>query len=294
MKEKHISALPPLEALEAVLVAARLGTFSAAAETLQITHGAVSRRVAAVEAWAGIRLFSRHGRGVRLTLDGERLASRIEVAVAMLEDGRAAGRSAPDLDTIRVGVVQSFARLWLVPNLAALEGTPPDLRVEAEVGHRFMTLSDARIAIRLGEGHWPGVVSEPLFGETLQPVASRTVGQAIGEVSNAADLLAFPLLHDAQEDSWRLWLSSQGIAYERRPQDRIFPGHDLALLAAAAGLGVALARDPYGRAFRKRLQLVSAHPQGIASPRQFYVVTRPGRRHPAVERLIERLQRLAR
>lgn len=293
MISKHISALPPLEALEAVLTAARLGTFSAAAETLQITHGAVSRRVAVVEAWAGIRLFDRHGRGVRLTLDGERLSSRIEVAVAMLEDGRAAGRSAPELDTIRVGVVQSFVRLWLIPNLATLEGTPPDLRLELEVDHRFMTLSDARIAIRLGRGHWPDVVSEPLFGETLRPVASRNVARSMGGTPSATDLLAFPLLHDALEDSWRLWLSSQGITYERRAQDRIFPGHDLALQAASAGLGVALARDPYGRAFRKRLGLVAAHPQGIASPQRFHIVTRPGRRHPAVDRLIERIQRLA-
>lgn len=287
----HISALPPLDGLQAVLAAARLGSFSAAAAALDITHGAVSRRIAAVEAWAGIRLFSRHGRGVRLTLDGERFAAQIELAVAMLEDGRN-GRSEGALDTIRVGVVQSFARLWLIPHLAALEGTPPDLRVEPEIDHRVMTLSDARIAIRFGQGAWPGVVSEPLFDETLQPVAHADVAATLGSSPSVDALLAFPLLHDASEDAWRLWLSDQGRAYQQRARDRTFAGHDLTLQAAGAGLGIALARDPFGRDFRERLGLVAIHAGRVANPRRFHIVTRPGARHPAVDRLVARIRGL--
>ncbi|ATA95782.1 hypothetical protein BWO90_05025 (plasmid) [Sinorhizobium meliloti] len=104
----HNDELPPLEALQAVLSAYRLGSFSAAAAALGISHGAVSRRVAATERWAGLRLFGRHGRGVRATLDGERFAARIELALAMLHDSRSMGRSDHGLDTVRVGVVQSF------------------------------------------------------------------------------------------------------------------------------------------------------------------------------------------
>ncbi|MCT8992203.1 LysR family transcriptional regulator [Chelativorans sp. SCAU2101] len=51
----HISALPPLDYLQAVVAAASLGSFTAAAERLSITHGALSRRVAAVEHWAAVR-----------------------------------------------------------------------------------------------------------------------------------------------------------------------------------------------------------------------------------------------
>ncbi|MDX0558921.1 LysR family transcriptional regulator [Sinorhizobium medicae] len=57
----HNVELPPVEALQAVLSAYRLGSFSAAAAALGITHGAVSRRVAATERWAGFRLFGRQG-----------------------------------------------------------------------------------------------------------------------------------------------------------------------------------------------------------------------------------------
>ncbi|KQT65787.1 MULTISPECIES: LysR substrate-binding domain-containing protein [unclassified Aureimonas] len=291
---EHRTGLPPLETLEAVLGAARLGSLSAAANELGITHGAVSRRVAMAERWAGLRLFERHGRGVRLTLDGERFAARIELAVAMLEDSRATDRTDHGLATIRVGVVQSFARLWLLPKLAMLEGSPPDLRIELEIDSRHMTLSDARIAIRLGRGGWPNVISEPLFREALRPVASRTIADALSGQPRIEDLLRFPILHDASEAGWRLWLADRGHAYEADGQSRTLPGHDLALLAAASGMGIALARLPYGNAFRQSLHLIPVHPATTDNPECFHVVMRPGPRHPAVERLLHRLREAAR
>lgn len=287
---EHRTDLPALDALEAVLAAARLGSFSAAAEELGITHGAVSRRVASTERWAGLVLFARHGRGVRLTLDGERFAARIELAVSMLKDSRCVGQSERQLDTVRVGVVQSFARLWLVPRLAALEGTPPDLRVEPEIDNRHMTLSDARVAIRLGRGSWPNVLSEPLFGEVLRPFASRAIAAELGPEPHLDALLRYPLLHDGSEAGWRLWLAGLGHAYQAKGADRTLSGHDLALLAAASGLGISLARAPYGDAFREGLGLVPVHPAAIANPERFHIVTRSGTRHPAVERLLTRLR----
>lgn len=290
---KHSSVLPPVEALQAVLKAAETGSFSAAADGLGITHGALSRRVSAVEHWAGISLFVRHGRGVRLTLEGQRLAARIELAVAMLEDGRSGGKKAAALPTVRVGVVQSFARLWLIPKLPFLEGDPPDLRIEPEVDHRHMTLSDARIAIRLGRGDWPAVSAEPLFRESLYPVAHPSVVNALGSDPAPDRILGYPLIHDASEEGWRLWLSSRFGACERRAVDRILPGYDLALLVAAAGLGIALARSPYGLAFLRCQGLVPVHSHRVDNPNRFHIVTRPGPRDGTVKRLGERLRTLA-
>ncbi|WP_163540306.1 helix-turn-helix domain-containing protein, partial [Klebsiella pneumoniae] len=62
---KHSSDLPSFDAIQAVLSSNRTGSFSGAADELDLTHGAISRRVAIVEAWAGTALFERHGRGVR-------------------------------------------------------------------------------------------------------------------------------------------------------------------------------------------------------------------------------------
>jgi len=284
-------SLPPLEALRAVLAAASTGSFSAAAGLLEITHGAVSRRVAAVEAWAGAVIFERHGRGVRPTLEGQRLMARIEQALAMLEDTRLAGASDVEPETVRVGIVQSFARLWLIPHLRALEGTPRDVRIEPEIDHRHMTLSDARIAIRLGRGDWSGVQATHLFSETLRPYAAAAVAARIGSAAAPADILAHPLIHDASDANWRVWLGQAGL--ERRSRDRTFPGYDLTLLAAAGGHGIVLAREPYGRELRERLGLVPVSDRSVANPQAFHLVVAPGRMHAAVERLAGRIIALA-
>jgi DNA-binding transcriptional LysR family regulator len=76
--------LPPLDTLETFARAARLGSFSAAAEEAGITHGAVSRQVSRLERWMGVKLFERAARGVTLTPEGMRFFARTDEALALL------------------------------------------------------------------------------------------------------------------------------------------------------------------------------------------------------------------
>lgn len=283
--------LPPLEALQAVLSAATTGSFSAAADVLGVTHGAISRRVSIVEKWAGVVIFVRHGRGVRSTLEGQRVLARIEQALVLLDDTKLGAPREAEPEMVRVGVVQSFARLWLIPRLRQLEGDPRDLRIEPEIDHRHMTLSDARIAIRLGRGDWPGVVATRLFEEQLQPFANAAIAERLGPDADPDALLSFPLIHDASDEKWRVWLGERKL--DRRGRDRTFAGFDLALLAAAGGHGIVLGRDPYGKAYREALGLVPVTMTKVASPQAFYLVVAPGRRHDAVDRLSRRLLSIA-
>jgi DNA-binding transcriptional LysR family regulator len=69
-------SLPPIDALVAVLAAVESGSLTQAAESLGVTHGAISRRIAAVEAWLGTPIFERHGRGVRQSLQVSALRGR--------------------------------------------------------------------------------------------------------------------------------------------------------------------------------------------------------------------------
>lgn len=277
-----------MDALQAVLAANATGSFTAAADALRITHGAVSRRVAAVEHWAGITLFERHGRGVRLTFEGQHLIASIERAMMMLDDARASRRN-PDIEAVRVGVLPSFARLWLMPNLRRLEGEPPDLRIELDVDHRLMTLSDARIAIRYGGGEWPGVTATPLFDETLYPVAAPSIATELGTDADPVSLLDYPLMYDPSDIHWRAWFAVHGIAFERRPQDRVIIDYDLTLQAVAEGHAITLLRDPFGKTMADRLGLRRLSPSSIASNLRFYLVTKSGPHHAVVERLIERM-----
>lgn len=286
--------LPSLDAIRAVLAAERTGSFSSAAEILDVTHGAVSRRVAAVEQWAGLSLFERHGRGVRLTTDGQRLVRLLQQGLDTIGSGRAEWGEGRLPETVRVSVLPSFSRLCLLPNLRVLEGSPPDLRVEIDLDHRFVPLDEIDVAIRYGRGAWKDGEGTALFKEQLVPVASPETAAALGGGFSVDDLLAFALIHDTYVDAWRLWLAEHGRRYYPRPQDRRFPDYDLSLHAAAAGRGIALMRAPYGASFLNGGGLVKLDGRTVANPVHFWVVTGSGARQRRVQSFVSRLLELAR
>lgn len=283
-------SLPPLEAFQAVLQAAGTGTFSGAAVALGITHGAVSRRIAQVETWAGTRLFERHGRGVRLTAAGQDMAVQLDQILHQLHDVRLAGARDAGQPIVRVGVINSFARLWMLPNMARLEGEPKDLHVQIDIDSRLMPLAADRVAVRYGAGPWPGCRSTSLRPEFFRPYATAALARTLPRDPAPRDLLVHPLIHDQHDDGWPVWLDS--AHFPMRSQDRYLPGYDLTLLAAAEGLGIALVREPYGAEFCKHVGLVPISSRTAENPKRFHVLTHNGRRSAAAQRLAERLSGL--
>lgn len=283
-------SLPPLEAFEAVLRAAEAGSFSGAANALEITHGAVSRRIALVERWAGFRLFERHGRGVRLTTAGHDMAAQLEHILLQLRDTRLAGPRDAGLPMVRTGVINSFARLWMIPNMARLEGDPKDLHMLLDIDSRLMPLAADRIAIRYGTGPWPGSLSIPLTTEVFRPYATAALAATLPHAPVLKDILIHPLIRDQYDDGWPVWLDDTNLPHHS--QDRHFPGYDLTLLAAAEGLGIVLVREPYGAQTCKNLGLVPISDHTVANPKRFHIVRHKGRQSAATQRLADRIATL--
>ncbi len=288
----HSKPRPPLESFQALLAAVETGSFSAAADALNITHGSVSRRVASVEEWAGRPIFKRHGRGVRVTLDGQMLVGRIEQALAMLDDSVRLADRDDDLDVVRVSVIPSFARLWLLPHTPALEGSPPDLVLDIDISYRVASLSESRIAIRHGRGHWPGVSVMTLFEEELVPVARPEIAERLWD-EPPERLLDYPLILDSPDSIWKIWFASCDIDYSRRPKDRSFADYDMTLLAAAQGLGIAMLRDPFGKEICDAYGLKPVSDHRTDNLDRFFIVTRLGHRSEATMRVADRLLALA-
>ena len=238
--------LPPIDGLAAVIEAQRSGSFSAAAEALGVTHGAISRRVHAVEHWLGTPLFERHGRGVRPTPAGQRFIAEVANALSAIRDSADRWRPRQELPNVRISVVPSFARLWLIPRLPALQGLPPKIRIEPLVEHRVVELGDGGedLAVRYGRGRWAGVDARFLFGERLFPVAAPALAERLGTQANPARIAQEALLHDSDTSQWRTWLAETGTRFRAKAADRRFEDYDLVLAAAVAGLGIALLRSP--------------------------------------------------
>lgn len=242
----HSSSLPPLDGLTAVIAAHRTGSFTAAAESLELTHGAVSRRVQAVERWLGTPLFERHGRGVRATPAGQRFVAQVEQALGAIRESADRWRPRRELPTIRISVVPSFARLWLLPRLPALQESPAQRRIELSIEHRVADLAAGQsdLSVRYGKGQWRGVRAQLLFAEQLYPVASPDLAARLGDHAKPARLAEHALLHDSDTSQWRDWLAAQGVRFRAKSADRRFEDYDLVLTAAQAGLGIALLRSP--------------------------------------------------
>ncbi|WP_225770377.1 LysR substrate-binding domain-containing protein [Inquilinus sp. Marseille-Q2685] len=284
---------PPLDSLDTVCVVARHDSFSAAAEALGLTHGAVSRRVAAVEAWLGTALFERHGRGVRPTPDGQRFVSRVEAAFRLIDEAAVRWRRRRGPEVVRISVVPGFAKLWLFERLAALEQGDPALRVEIAVEGRNADVEGGEVdlAVRYGAGTWPGVQAVRLLPERLYPVARPDLARRFGP--SPEGLLQAPLLHDSDLTGWRAWFGSCGITLKPRPQDRRFEDYTLVLAAAQAGLGIALARAPFSDRAVEAGGLIRLGGHEAPSPLAYHLLTRTGGARPAVQVLMQRMIDLA-
>src|SRR6267378_7213346 len=153
--------------LETLLWVVRLGGVSAAAQHLNLTQPAVTRRIQELERELGAKVLRRQGRNVVPTSVGQTClvgAERILSEVAMM---RVAASNKAAVGTIRVGVVESIALTWFQNFLARIEGRYPKVQMEIDVdlSNRLITKLARRqidIALLPGPVQLPGVVRVPL------------------------------------------------------------------------------------------------------------------------------------
>jgi LysR family glycine cleavage system transcriptional activator len=235
-----------LNALCAFEAAARLGSTVAAGRELGVTHGAISKQVALLEAWLELALFERTGGRLLPTQAGARFAAALGRALDGIDRStRDLAESASAAATvIRVSTTASFAALWLLPRLATFAAKHPDYEVWVAETRALVGVGrdhEADLALRMGRGPWPGVRAEPLMTDHLIPVCAPALAERL---RRPADLARARLLHDDERGaSWADWLEAAGAGRprwsERGPR---LADSALLLQAVADGHGVALIR----------------------------------------------------
>ncbi len=166
--------LPPLGMLRVFEAAARLGSFTAAAQELSVTHSAVSHQIRALEEQLGFAVFLREGRGVQLSPLGQELARQVNASLCDIGRTLALLRQRANPRRLTVSTMPSFASRWLGPRIGSFLDQEPD--IEFNVISTAEVLDFARdgvdIAIRFGFGDYPGLQSEFLMGDEMLVVAS--------------------------------------------------------------------------------------------------------------------------
>lgn len=286
--------IPSSDAVVAALEAARTGSMAAAAAELGLTHGAISRRIAAVEHWLGAPVFERVGRGVRLTPQGQIFVRRAERSLASLAALRGELSTQRSRGSVRLSALPSIARLWLMPRLARLEELTDHGIVEIISELRLVRLDEreADVAIRYGTGAWPGVTSELLFADHIVPAAAPDVAKSLASCK-PSDLLGQSLIVDGDGADWRQWCRVAGVQYIEAGPRRRFIDYDLAVEAARQGLGIVLLRLPLAYRTIEDGSLAPLALPGFVSDRGHHLVTRAGETNPRVLALVAALKTLA-
>jgi DNA-binding transcriptional LysR family regulator len=161
--------LPSLDLLRGFEAAARHLSFTKAARELHVTQSAVSRQVKTIEDQLGVRLFRRMNRALLLTEEGQALARAVGAALAGIENAVARLPALAEDHPITVTTSVGFAALWLVPRLARLRATHPDIDVRLAASNEIADLQRERmdVAIRFCEPQAAPRGAVPLIGEDV-------------------------------------------------------------------------------------------------------------------------------
>lgn len=277
----------PLRALVAFEAAARLGSFRAAAAELGLTPSAVSHQVRALEAGLGIALFERVGRGVELSADGREFFAGLRDGFEQLRRATDAmrRRGRPPSEVVSLRTPPSLAGRWLLPRLPALLAEHPgiDIRVNAEKdqrpgeqrpGNQRPGSGGVDLVIVYGDARtWHGL-AQPLLDEALQPMCAPGLADGI---RTPADLLRRPLIGTrGNAVSWADWFRRHGLDLGRTGPAMELDPSDVAIDAAAKGLGVVLESDVLTEEERRDGRLVAPLPGHAVTAASYWLLPAAG------------------
>lgn len=276
--------IPGLQSLKAFDASARHLNFTRAAAELNVTPAAISHQIKELEDAVGVSLFQRTSRHMQLTRQGQILKPAIADALEGLTRALQKLRQVENPTQVRVTASPSIAAKWLVPRIDRfLEAVPgADVRIDVSSEPLDFDREDIDVAIRFGEGIYPGLQVEKLFHDTLFPVCSPEILKGAKPLREPRDLLQFTLIHldwEAQGavwPNWRMWMLAAGVKDFNDTRGLHFSQTSLAVQAAVDGHGVALGDSTLVADDLASGRLVKPFELSLRSPAQFayHLITR--------------------
>lgn len=230
----------PLNALRAFEAAARLGSMSAAAVELGVTHGAVSRQIKALEDRFGFPLFERQPRAIVPTREGAQLAAdvaeafeRLQIAVSRMQPG-----------PLIISCSATIMMRWLIPRLPTFKITHPSFEFQLNVnyGDQDFVRDEVSIAIRTTIYRAPpSAVVETVATEEIGPVCHPRYAERLAKGCPDSLREARILLSSTRPSAWKEWATSAGYPDLQLLPHETYEHFYLAIQAATCGLGLAMA-----------------------------------------------------
>ncbi|MDR5860728.1 LysR family transcriptional regulator [Halomonas eurihalina] len=239
--------LPSLSSLRAFEAAARHESAKQAAQELSVTATAISHHIRGLEESLGVTLFVRKPRQLVLTRQGDELFRVLESAFDGIGEVVERLKTVPARQAATLSTTPAVAARWLLPWVCMLRDTYPDIDLRIHASHEPVALDGvtADLAIRYGDGHWPGLVAEKLFDNIFIPACSPHLA-----LNDVAELPAQPLIHFRPQGvsiaplDWAGWQRQAGVPDLDVGAGLVFSDETHAISAAVGGEGVALMSRP--------------------------------------------------
>jgi len=266
--------LPPLNALKAFEAAARHESFTRAAEELCVTQGAVSHQVKALEVELAVKLFNRERQRLIITEAGRDYLTVVRDALDRIAIGTERLLQRQSAGVLTISTSPDFAAKWLVHRLGhfAEAHSGIDLRVSATLHHVDFAREEVDLAVRHGDGNWPGLETVRLSAEQLFAVCSPKLLSGRRRLGRPADILKFPLIHLDSRADWTNWLQGTGITDAEVIHGPVLNRASMVIDAAINGQGVALARTTLAAWDIINGRLVRPFPESIPVSRTYWIV----------------------
>ncbi|MDK3074468.1 LysR substrate-binding domain-containing protein [Sedimentitalea sp. JM2-8] len=264
--------LPSISSLLALEAVERLGTATAAAEELSLTHSAVSRQLRVLEEQIGVRLFIRSGKSLRLTPAGMAYARSVRDLLNDLARASLKVRASGSRASLNLAVLPSFGMYWLSPRLRGFRQAHPDILVNQSTRIRPFDFEreDFDAAIHFGAQDWRGVQYLPLLKERVIAVCAPGFADEIPMPPQV--LTGQPLLHlESRPGAWEDWFKAHGHDADRL-RGMLFDQFTNMAEAAVSGAGVALLPEFLARREFRRGRLVPASSGYVDVEGTYYLV----------------------
>ncbi|MCF3640202.1 transcriptional regulator GcvA [Rhizobium sp. TRM95111] len=273
------SRLPPLNPLRAFEATARRGSVSAAARELNVTHGAISHQIKALEESLGTTLFERGGKRLKLTSQGALLLPAVTQAFGEIASATEMMKRPATSGELTITCVPALLSFWIIPRLHRFTEQYPGIRLTliASNDPEHLHSPDVDICILYGDGNWPDRWTRLWSHLRLFPVASPTLVNS-RPLRSVRDLSDHTLLHGDDGREWNTWLAAADANELGRGQQHFLSDARLSTEAALHGQGIALGDTITASSLIARGELIVPFDLSVPANDAFYVACRPALR----------------
>ncbi|WP_263262961.1 LysR substrate-binding domain-containing protein [Pseudomonas sp. RIT-PI-S] len=279
-----MSSIPPITCLRSFESVARLGSVTAAAKELHVTHSAISQQIKVLEDMIGVTLFVREGRGLRVSEDGRLYALQIRESLSGIAEATRLIKSQPKSTELVVAVLPSFGLSWLLTRLPRFQQLQPhiSIRLQASLAVSNLSRESVDVGIRMGKGDWDGVEKQLLFNDETLVVAAPHFNQG-GLPLTPEEIIGSNIIFNME--SWQPWCQAAGLDIDVPRVGLCSNDSNLVLQAVRLGQGIALERRSLVHDAINRGELVQLSQVTAPYPYPYWLVLPNRERSEAKQRV---------